>query len=483
MTHKILIRSKITFAIWLILWSRSPAFAAFNATAIWRTSTVSGSNTNGGAFDPGVGSPGTDASTGAGVAITVTLVSGTTGTCSPSCSATTNGPGNFIFIASGSGCTSSTWFEILSQAAGTITVDKTMGSATDACVGTLGGPLATIAQAAALVVAGNNVCVKADGTYSVSANIAVSTAGGNGTPIVYQGYTSNCGVNGVASDLGQATVQASAAVSGIFTVTVANINIDNFILDNNSETGTTRGINNSGAGLMVRNVVMKNFATSGITSATGAGVVVTNSRATAGLSGCTAGMFLTSGAGTFFADLSDTNNCNGFQIGNTAVILFSISANNVGASSDGFNMADGSTLTATILNSLAYGNGRDGIHTTLAAGQGGIFARNDVFWGNSGKAINLSTALAGQTIQFNYNAYASGSLTNVNAGPNDVTLTGDPTIAGASLNFMLNSTAGAGAALKAAGFPGALNTGGTGYIDMGPLQVSPYVQVSSATAK
>jgi hypothetical protein len=37
-------------------------------------------------------------------------------------------------------------------------------------------------------------------------------------------------------------------------------------------------------------------------------------------------------------------------------------------------------------------------------------------------------------------------------------------------DFSLNNTAGAGAVARAAGFPGALAVGGTGYLDIGALQ-------------
>jgi hypothetical protein len=125
--------------------------AAFNATARWNVhpAGAGSADTNGGAFDPGVSSPGTDESLAdAGTAITVTS-GGTTGTASPAFSATTHGPGNFIHIASGSGCTPG-WYEILSQSAGTATFNVTMGSGT--CVGVIGGALATPAIAASLIV-------------------------------------------------------------------------------------------------------------------------------------------------------------------------------------------------------------------------------------------------------------------------------------------------------------------------------------------
>ena len=58
------------------------------------------------------------------------------------------------------------------------------------------------------------------------------------------------------------------------------------------------------------------------------------------------------------------------------------------------------------------------------------------------------------------------------AGEGDITLTADPFTAGASGDFSLNSTAGGGALLKAAGFnnsiPGVANAAGK--LDVGAVQ-------------
>lgn len=462
----------------LFIIASSLSFGAFNATVIWRTSAASGSNTNGGAFDPGVGSPGTDESTGSGTAITVTLVTGTTGTCSPSCTSTTHGPGNFIYIASGSGCNLSAWYEILSQAAGTITVDHSMGSGTDACVGTVGGPLATIAQAAAEVVAGNNVCVKADATYSIGTNIAISTAGGNGTPIVFQGYASTCGVSGNASDYEQATIQATSALTGLFTVTGSANQLRNFLINMNSETGTSRGITTSVA-LLVDNVIVENFATAGI-AVTGGLLYGSNSRVTGGLSGCTAGLNLTGGTTIAFSILADTNNCTGIEASGTGLVcIYCIGANNIGGASSGIESTANVSTIFSCIGCMGYGNGNDGLLLTSAAVTLGL-VRNSSFWGNTGSSIASSNALK-QSINFDYNAYASGTLSNVLAGPHDVTLVADPTIAGASLNFAPNTSV-----VEGVGFPGILTTGGTGYVDIGPLQHKNPTgsgQVSYATAQ
>jgi hypothetical protein len=119
--------NKLILAILISL----PAFAAFNATSVWRVQTT-GSSTNGGAFDPSVSSPGTDESkTDAGTSCTDIVIGGTTttATSASTCtfSATTHGPGNFINITGGSGCTVQR-VEMISQSSGTATFDKSLGT-------------------------------------------------------------------------------------------------------------------------------------------------------------------------------------------------------------------------------------------------------------------------------------------------------------------------------------------------------------------
>ena len=71
---------------------------AFGAKTVWDVRTT-GVDTNGGGFDPGVVSPGTDESQGAGCAFADLTLAGTgTTATSATCpfSSTTHGPGNFL---------------------------------------------------------------------------------------------------------------------------------------------------------------------------------------------------------------------------------------------------------------------------------------------------------------------------------------------------------------------------------------------------
>jgi len=73
----------------------------------------------------------------------------------------------------------------------------------------------------------------------------------------------------------------------------------------------------------------------------------------------------------------------------------------------------------------------------------------------------------------------AGAIRNVNAGIGTITLTASPYVS-VGTNFALNTTAGGGALLLNAGFPGVLNNGGgTGHAAVGALQ--PNVSTASSS--
>jgi hypothetical protein len=164
-----------------------------------------------------------------------------------------------------------------------------------------------------------------------------------------------------------------------------------------------------------------------------------------------------------------SNTITGFALSD-ASCYFCISANNSGATSDGFALNNSSSSRSNLLFSVAYTNGRDGVRITANSPPAVDSIQNSIFYANVGKAINALSTIPSGGFLLNFNAYQSGSLTNVTAGASDVTLSADPFTNGAGNVFTLNSTAGGGAALKGVGFPGALATGGTGKADIGMLQ-------------
>ena len=73
--------------------------------------------------------------------------------------------------------------------------------------------------------------------------------------------------------------------------------------------------------------------------------------------------------------------------------------------------------------------------------------------------------------------YASNTADTLNVvdrvDPTNIALSADPFTNAAGNDFSLNNTASGGADCRAAGFPGAMQTGGTGYPDVGALQHQP----------
>lgn len=446
-----------------------PAYGAFGAATVWWVDGSTGSDNNGGAFDSGVGSPGTDES-GTPTAITITLTGTTTGTCSPACSATAHGPGNFVHIASGTGCTVG-WYEMLSQSAGTATFDRTMGSSTNVCVGVIGGNLATIGAATSNTVASNTVNVKDSATYSIST--ALSPTGGTSfIPTSVLGYhtspgdAGNCTVPIPAA--GCVVIQETLAINAMFFLASGdNIEISNFVMDCNSQAGTALGFNINANNISLKNITTKTCAFAGVQVTAGTGNIITQFRATGGLAGCTGGIGSAGNTMVTFV-VTDNNNCPGLYF-NSGInsLIDSLSYGNIGATSDGV-ISQGSAVLL-ISGGGFYGNGRDGIRLTAASVAQHTNISNTWLWGNVGKSIDSASDVWSGTLNMDHNAYASGSLSNVLPGPHDITLTADPTTNGASGDLSLNSTAGGGVALKAAGFPGIL-TGSTGFMSIGPIQ-------------
>jgi hypothetical protein len=157
-------------------------------------------------------------------------------------------------------------------------------------------------------------------------------------------------------------------------------------------------------------------------------------------------------------------------------------ANNTGATSDGFQFTiNPATTTEAFINScIFYKNGRHGIFGNVASAFDATYMDNNVFYGNGNSSgTNAATAYGIDSPtttyldgRWNFNAFGNNKTADrlgINSGPNDVALTADPFVDGANYNFAPNATAGGGAALRAAGFPGTAATS-TGYLDIGPFQ-------------
>lgn len=163
---------------------------AINATAVWRI-RPSGSNTNGGGYDPGIAGAGTDYSqqnvaqaTGShGTATGTTTFTDTTAAAFTSAMV-----GNALWIASGAGFTTGAYFVITFNSATSIVLDRSPGTGTVAAW-KIGGGWADFTNVnSGPLVPGNNTFVLGSGipnpssyTYDYSPGATISVPNGDTT--------------------------------------------------------------------------------------------------------------------------------------------------------------------------------------------------------------------------------------------------------------------------------------------------------------
>ena len=449
---------------------------ALSAALAWECRTT-GSDNNGGAFN--VLASGVDYSqqNSPQYALTGVATSGA-GATVLSASAASVMVGNCGRVVSGTNFTAGT-YEVVSVVVGvSITFDRSVASGVgSAGVINIGGAVATVAAITGRWAAQNIGWVKGGTDYTVTATTTLASGLndiGSISPNQLTGYTTTRG------DGGQATIKTSTNNLALMTVAMCNVIISNFILDCNSTT-TSTGLRITGAnperGTRIVNTTAKNFTASGFSVEAGQanGAVFFRCLATAGSSAASGGFSYTSGVtGTFFDCLASGNSCHGFSFGGNngsgTFVRCVAAGNKTGGTYHGFNL-DAALGFALLLNCVAYDNSGDGIAFTGSYESASLV--NNILVSNGGYGVNFGTSQGWQAPVFNYNAYynnTSGARNNLLAGANDVTLTGSPFTNGASGDFSLNNTAGAGAACRAAGFPGVFPGGSTGYGDLGPIQ-------------
>jgi parallel beta-helix repeat protein len=144
-----------------------------------------------------------------------------------------------------------------------------------------------------------------------------------------------------------------------------------------------------------------------------------------------------------------------------------IADSNSGATTDGF-LSSG-TAGSTAINCVAYNNGRDGIRI----GDDCNMVQNCI--AESNVAIGIDNTNQDSCVLINNATFGNATGINVGTGKGNLNLgavagSGSFFVDAPNQNFALNNTGGAGAAARAAGFPGVLSIGGAGYLDIGVLQ-------------
>ena len=370
--------------------------------------------------------------------------------------------GNVLRVTSGTGWTVG-FYQIVSVASGAATLDRSP-AATSTTGGSycVGGAFASPGQAGAAHVAGNTCWIKA-GTYTVTS----ATANVAGGCVTWANQAANAnigrivGYNATRGDLGTRPVIVADGVITSFTLVVVGIgnHLENVTVDGNNRT-SSRGANGGGGTLY--KVKGQNCTNSGIIGGTLWACEAT---------GCSSVPALTGSSTTYgYGCRSYANTVSG--IGWGGVWINCISDGNTGANSRGFD--DGFVGAMQFFGCTAYGNGGDGFRVNLGSGNSATEnAVNCIAYGNGGWGFNnipatdglyLINCAGGSNTSGNWNGTAGNAV-------GFVTLSANPFTNAAGGDFSLNTTAGGGAALRAAGFPGAFPTGTTtSYLDIGAVQ-------------
>lgn len=452
------------------------SYGAFNATTNWDVRTT-GSDTNGGGFQ--LSATGTDRSqSDAAYQAYTDIVIGATTTQGTSVlfpfGATT--PGNIVNITGGAGCTVQR-VQAVSQAAGVVTFDKSLGAAASTCTGNLGGSLLTPNLAVSLAIASNIIHIKA-GTYTLTSS-AASTNGINTTIIGYQTTHQDFGTRPLITTATDSTTLIQVFGNPGLLHTIANINFSNTAAVRSNGVSANRAGDTSG--------LFYRCAFDGFVNAvgrTGGGffgpflelseVEIKNGTGNGFYSRASIYVFDSyihnNGGHGGYMDLASSSTQN-------VVKLFrSIFSGNTG---DGFAQGNGDVyrIIYAIHDSTFSGNGGDGFQS--GAGGGGLTApfiidlQNNIFYGNGGYGVNnpVAPTLGGLNRTNAYGNNVPTAVLNMPAGIGDVALGADPFTNSAGGDYSLNSTATGGALLRATGFPGVFpGSTTTGYLDIGAVQ-------------
>ena len=419
---------------------------ALSATTVWEVQT-GGSDLNGGAFytvaggsdysqvgaTPHVAFDGTTIYwTAAGAGLTIKIYGYTVATTDKGNSLRVPAPGDANQTA-GVYCIAS----VVTGAEGTqswtlVGAGNVCTGAVTAGTGRMGGSLLTIgaAVAAGNVVNGNTVWVK-EGAYSVSANIVAAEAN-YGQQNRIQGYSVTRGDGGrptITATAGCTTV-LSHAEGGVWSFVdlivdcadIANIGIAN---NNNYSANVTR-------------CKVTRFAQYGIDAFVADRCEVSNGKA-----GSTAGLRVLRNARNNYVH---DNPCTGIYGLGAAPVIGNVVCNNTGATSDGIYFNSYGANQAC--NNICFGNGRDGIRFDSYAMCDLCY--DNILVNNVGNGIRLPP-YGTRTDQFDNNAFYGNGARTDRAGSVDIVLTANPFVNSAAADFRLNTTAGGGAACRAAG--------------------------------
>lgn len=463
---------------------------AQSADIVWEVRTA-GAATNGGGFKTGASGTDWTQQSAAQYSVTDGVTAGTTTITSATANFGTDVVGNIIYVQGGTGSVTAGWYEITARTnATTITVDRSTGlTAGTGVTLKIGGALNSLnTLASAFGTIGQHAFIKADGTYTQTANPSFSLDGTPSNTVNWSrisGYTTTRGDNGRAA----ITLSTNSNLRGV-ECTGGGWMIENLDINCASLSGS-RGVSHSGNYSRTVNCKVSNYRDYGIISGVNYNSVL-GCEITGGTTGATAGILCNAGSGhTVYGNyIHDNSVGHGISASGSASIAFNIVANCTQSGT-----ANGILLSLYgfgVYCNTVYGNGLNGIYISssfqIPSIVKGNLVANHTNGSGSGIKFNGSGAIAASPF-IDGNAYynntanrtngdgtsgnnATGAYTNVY----DVSITdGSPFVNAGSSDFRLNGTALRGALLRGTAQLG-MHPGlspQTNYLDFGALQSPP----------
>lgn len=423
---------------------------------------LTGSDTNGGGFVTGASGTDWSQQDTAQYSVTDGVTAGTTTITSATANFGTDVVGNIMYVQGGTGSVVAGWYQIISRTnATTVVVDRSTGlTAGTAVTLIIGGALLSPGQAAlaAQGVGGTTIYIKYNASpyviTSASTNIAQGCVLG-ATNQIWAGYDSVRALYQFPSN--RPTLQLNSGVSTATIITGTNnaSYIQSMILDGNNQTSARCGLNTgewfnvkaTGATISAAAALAQN-------STTGKAIYceVTGNSSTYGMN-CQTNLFCSIHNNTFISGGA------GMQAG---AAFGCLSYSNTGTSNDGYGAVVGT-------NCIAYGNTRHGFNPANSGLEFvNCISENNGGYGWSG-GTNYETLI--NCADYNNTSGRKNPATGRFIGDiNSITGTGSFFVNAAGGDFKLNNTAGAGAALRATGFPITTVEGLSDYGDIGAIQ-------------
>jgi hypothetical protein len=343
------------------------------------------------------------------------------------------------------------------------TLDRSVGAAGQTCPGKIGGALASPGKAAAIATVGGMITyIKYSASPYVITTASTNVSGGcplgtSGT--FFTGYDSVRDIYQLPANRPTIQLDTGVANANMFTGTNNTYSLQSLILDANGQTTSRCGFM-SGEYWYVKATGATSTAHSNASAA-----IAQGSDASAILCeavGNTSSYGIAVSFPSFCASHGSTLASGGSGFRNAVFAKNCLAYGNVGTNNDGFS------LGRIHVGCVSYGNSRNGFNpgnNSLCELINSIAEANGAYGYSGGTGyIGLFNCADYNNTSGRKNA-ASGRMHDVNP----VSGSGSFFTNAAGGDFTLNNTSGAGAALRAAGFPAAI-LGLNNYLDIGALQ-------------